>query len=567
MFLSVLAICWSSDRDRAEQLAVALEECGKSMQQEHDGRMAAEMKVIDLVKAALAAKEASGQAIAAANARADLAQKTIVVPPPAPVATAPSAEQLAAERQLVESKAMIASLESALQTAIEHAARDQLRAQRLVNFIEGSFHAFAPAGVAPTDATIASVMIAASRELKGGALADDPAAHAQAQELVGTLLVNSGNSAHATELLEQALAFQRAASPLDVREVADSASDLALAHLSVGTLPSAQTLAQEALTLEQAISIDSLSLARARSVLAQVLVARGDLAQATLQSETALAIYRKLLPGNTTILAEQINQLGEILDQSGRFADAERLYHEAVTMKANLYEGDHPNVARGLKNLAGIRQELGRSAEAEPLAVAALEMQRRIYTGDTVFVADGINTLASIRRSLGDTAGSEILFRQSLAMRERIYKGDHPSIASSLTSLAWVEQALGKSSLAEPMLVRALEMRKRLSSGDDARVARALNSLAWVRFDLAETAQAAQNVADSVAMYERLFPAGDAGRAVAIATQARIAKKLGQAELAASLILQAETMVLATESPAAANTQAVLDLKREIATH
>ena len=88
----------------------------------------------------------------------------------------------------------------------------------------------------------------------------------------------------------------------------------------------------------------------------------------------ALAMHRRIVPGDSTAQAIVLDRLGTARQKLGRLEEGEALLAEALAMRRRLYKGDDRDLAIGLNNLAYARFRLRRHAEAEALANESLNM-------------------------------------------------------------------------------------------------------------------------------------------------------------------------------------------------
>ena len=223
----------------------------------------------------------------------------------------------------------------------------------------------------------------------------------------------------------------------DHPDLATSLHNLAQLYKSLGRLPEAEPLHQEALgMIGRLYKGDHPHVAASLQSLASHYHSQGRYSEAEPLLEEALAMTKRLFKGDHPDLATSLHNLAELYRLQKRLVEAEPLYQQALAMRKRLFAGDHPHVAASLNGLAGLYKSLGRDREAEPLYQQALTITKRLFQSDHPYIATGLNNLALLYCDQGKYSKAEPLYNEALAMTQRLFQGDHPDVAGSLNNLA-----------------------------------------------------------------------------------------------------------------------------------
>jgi len=224
--------------------------------------------------------------------------------------------------------------------------------------------------------------------------------------------------------------------------------------------------------------------------------------------ERALAIRRRLHPGDDRDVATSINNLAAAQGVVGSYVEAETRFREALEMRRRLFPQGHSDVSLTLSNLAITLNDLGRPAEAEPLLRECLALEERLSSPESLITADASTALAQALIQSGKPAEAEPLFERSLAIQRRARPGDHPEVARAVGNVAYVRQQLGRAAEAEPLAREAVEIYGRVYRGDHPDFARSLQTHASLLQDLGRMEEAEPLTVQALEMHRRVF-AGD----------------------------------------------------------
>jgi serine/threonine protein kinase len=233
---------------------------------------------------------------------------------------------------------------------------------------------------------------------------------------------------------------------------------------------------------------------------------RGDQAQPL--AERALAIERRLHPGNHIDIAASLRTLGYVLANAGRPEAALPLQTEALAMLRELFPGDHDDVSTALNNLATTFESIGRYAEAEPLLREALAMTERLNGKDHPDVAGTMTSLAAALEALGRVADAEAMLRDAQARLQRSTHADHPNRVANANNLGHLLWATGRAAEAEPLFAAALASNRRMYAGDHPDTATSLCNLAAAHEKQQQFATAEPLRREALQMSQNLYPDG-----------------------------------------------------------
>jgi serine/threonine protein kinase/Tfp pilus assembly protein PilF len=170
------------------------------------------------------------------------------------------------------------------------------------------------------------------------------------------------------------------------------------------------------------------------------------------------------------LAARSLILVAGVLQAEGNLAEAETAYREVLAMQRKLLGNEHPDVATSLNNLANMLRQRHDLAEAETMYREALAMRRKLLGNEHPDVATSLHNLASLLLERGDVAEAETMYREALAMQRKLLGNEHPAVATSLNNLANVLHDEGKLYEARAMYQEAAE-----HGGPQT-----LNEVAWV---------------------------------------------------------------------------------------
>lgn len=251
-------------------------------------------------------------------------------------------------------------------------------------------------------------------ELMSSQRSGDPDTLAVMRELAG--LAREQNDLHrARELAEQMVTARIVASGETSRETLRAKLLLAAVLLDQGEMAEAERLARHVeQTAENALGKDALTF-WAENFLANVLKARGALAEARQLYDRALAISRAIHGENSpTSLGIQTNLANTLLSQ-GDLEAARRLYEGILAAQSEGLGNEHPDTILSQANLARTLHLEGRLEEARELGQAALDASRRVLAPRHTFTNQRATNLIETLVALGRREEARLVFSRDLA--------------------------------------------------------------------------------------------------------------------------------------------------------
>lgn len=210
--------------------------------------------------------------------------------------------------------------------------------------------------------------------------------------------------------------------------------------------------------------------AMCRQTLANALIVRGSLSEATRQLRMAIELNKEL--GNSQREAACLSNLAIIHLNLGDLNKA--LVHHTEALRLRELLNDTVGIANSLNNLGVLHTELGSHAQALEYYSASLALKRQLGLSGRIAVS--LNNIAISHRELGDTLRSLDLFEQSLsAYRDA---SDLSGEAMVLGNLGILKGQLDRGSDALDHFTEALRIERQLGNSEGLAIAY-LNLSEW----------------------------------------------------------------------------------------
>ncbi len=161
-------------------------------------------------------------------------------------------------------------------------------------------------------------------------------------QLAGVAL-RRGEVTRALALSNEALAIERVTKS-DNPAIVPALIGAAAAHREARSYAEAESLAREAVALEERFHPDTQQLSFAEASLASVLVEQGRFAEAVPLLDNVLRIRRARLGPNHSSTARALEQLADLRGRSGQKVEAADLYSKALAIRLPKLGNDHPDV-------------------------------------------------------------------------------------------------------------------------------------------------------------------------------------------------------------------------------
>ena len=229
--------------------------------------------------------------------------------------------------------------------------------------------------------------------------------------------------------------------------------------------------------------------------MADILIWADDLNGAERAAREAVSIYRAVPDHHPDrVMADHV--LGEVLLYSGQIDEAAVLFERALAAQRRLYGSVSSTVAETLGSLAQVRLAQNKSAEAQALIVEALDAHRN--SESTAYLKIGYlqTMLATVLIRNEKFQDAEDLLRETLDLFAKHLPPDHQYIASTEHYLGEALLAQKKNADAAKVLTAAMDRWTR-TAAPGWRVARSKSALGEALHQLGRSQEAERYLVDS----------------------------------------------------------------------
>ena len=342
------------------------------------------------------------------------------------------------------------------QAAARLALQQSERAEGVRRILVGVFEQVEPDANGGRPISAHELLEMGSRQIEG-ALALQPAVEADAATLFSELYVQIGDFARAKALLQRALAHSEDPRvPDDVKgrvlvgiaavEMETNAYDAALDH------------ARRALVLlGKAGEGAAVSVAKAYTVVADYMLARGQLDEAETLVRQSLERNGAALGKQSEAVANDWIQLGNVLGRGERLGEAEQAFRNGIAITRMLFGEDSYHLAHALNELSSVLSDRNDFAGAEDALKQSLQVRLRTVGEDHRDTYIVRHNLLVLQETLGRAAEA---LPQRLALLERAQGSGrvHPrDLASYYLASGRDQRDVGQFDAAVPMLHKAIE--------------------------------------------------------------------------------------------------------------
>ncbi|MCA9710519.1 MAG: serine/threonine protein kinase, partial [Myxococcales bacterium] len=273
--------------------------------------------------------------------------------------------------------------------------------------------------------------------------------------------------------------------------------------IRAGELAQAQVRHERALALLDTVDDGSDARAQERihvlSSLAVVKLERGQFDEAQRHLEQAQALIERVLGPRHPELARIHNELGNVAYHHERLDDARREYEAAL----ELWRGDHqlaPAAVTSLTNLGNVHDIQGQTEQARARYEEALALSERLDGPDHPQVALVLVNLGLLLERVGEDAEARRVHARALQIRERALGAEHPALANPLLGVARVALAQGELEVARQHAERALALRRDPAEAEGFEVVQALVPLGMVAARTGDAAAAREHLERALAI-------------------------------------------------------------------
>ena len=351
---------------------------------------------------------------------------------------------------------------------------------------------------------------------------------ARADSVTARALLEQGARRIRTELADQ----------VEVR--AELLSTLGSIHSSLGLLPQAESLLEEALVLRRGLvragddvvagDLDRLGLHFYR---------KKDYGRAEALNRQAYDLRRRRYGPDSEQAAISLGRIAMALRKKGQLAESEQLFRASLEGLRKIHGDRHPEVAAAIKGLAMVRRQRGDLDEAERLGREGLALSERLLGAGNPRTAEHMSDLATILRTKGDLDSAERLLRRVLEQNRKWFGNEHPNLALRWNSLGLILHQKADAAGAEKAYREALRINRKFIGPTNAAVAENLHNLARVLRDQKDLPAAKAMLEEALAMRRKVLAANHADIGVTAAALGEVALDENDLLKAAALFREA----------------------------
>ena len=333
----------------------------------------------------------------------------------------------------------------ALLAQVERTEKEKIKAERLVEFLTGTFAVSDPEASIGETVTARALLDEGARRI-ASELRDEPDIQASVLDAMGQIYHQIGLFEPARRLVAQGLETRRRLP--DAADLVESLSHLAAIEANTGRLDQADEFLQEALERGATLKGNEAT-AHAGALEVQALVRRLQYRydEAGAAYRAALDVRRTLGDQQAPELAKTLLDYGFLLQEQGRLDGAAIAYSESLELHRRLFGPTHPAVADSLKNLGDLARFRNDFEGSESLYREALESRRTVYGERHLEVAELKNALGLLIGEAGRHEEAVDILREAVETCEALtgksteYATMASNLAVSLTQIAELDEA------------------------------------------------------------------------------------------------------------------------------
>ncbi|WP_440223802.1 serine/threonine-protein kinase [Dokdonella sp. MW10] len=359
----------------------------------------------------------------------------------------------------------------------ESAARvEAATANRVTGFLLDVFRNADPTMARGREPTVREALDAGRSELRT-ALTEEPLVRARLLSGIGAIYTNIGQTASATETLDEAITLLRADGGREL-DLATALNELCRAHESVRAHVSARAACEESLAIRRAgLPPGHVDIAHTLNALGVVDQEDGHEKEADAHFREALSIFEAAGAGAEGDVASTRHNLAYAASRRRDWAFALEAYLRSLEEKRALWGDEHPRTLNTRLGIAHTRLALGRTAEARTGLEELLALRSKVHGGVSVQVADAHNELASLLQDVGDFDDASVHYDAAARLFEALGQERTVSYAVSLNNRATLAEDRGDLAAARGLFERSMALRiALLAPGHPQRVRSVLNA-------------------------------------------------------------------------------------------
>lgn len=308
----------------------------------------------------------------------------------------------------------------------------------------------------------------------------------------------------------------------------------------------------------------SLPTATSHMHLANLLLQRGDLAQAIPEFETSISILAELGPAQDQQRAVLLASEGSALRRMGALKKALARLQQALAIQEVVLGPDHADVASTLNNLATVTDNMGHYRQAREYSQRALAIREAIFGPNHEWVAESLHNLANADTDLG-------AYDEALAVQERAVAIFRAQLGEHHQRYLWAQLNLGLSYLdmgdfagATPICEEVLAAQQEIYGPGQIDITYALDALGSARFKAGRFAEALENYTRSLAIQESALGVDNPGNSETMLELGRCQMALGDLSAGAATLKRCLAIQEADAGPDSPTLSPVLQSLAEI---
>ncbi|HSP80863.1 MAG TPA: tetratricopeptide repeat-containing protein kinase family protein, partial [Myxococcaceae bacterium] len=287
-------------------------------------------------------------------------------------------------------------------------------------------------------------------------MADDDEVRAQVLNNQAVVLSMQGRAEEALRKYKQALGLREKVHGPVHPMVASVLNNLGNALEERGRYEEARRVHERALSIrEEVLGPSHPDLAYTLGNLGNTLVSLGRLEEARRMHERALALREETLGPEHPLVASSLENLGDTLMKLERHEEARALFARAVALHEKSRGAEHPRTLGALSSLASALVKLARNEEASDILGRTLPLLEAALGPDHVGLSAPLHTLGEVLAAQGRYEKARKHYERALALQEKALGKEHPSLVDTLLQLGRLELARGSPARAVPPLERA----------------------------------------------------------------------------------------------------------------
>jgi eukaryotic-like serine/threonine-protein kinase len=328
-------------------------------------------------------------------------------------------------------------------------------------------------------------------------LAAQPATQARLKGALATVFTNLGQPQDATPLLEEALKFERAITPLNTERMLDLLVQISSLKYAGNQLKAAEQYGREALELAlQTHAPDSTTLAIVKQTLASTLIVQRNTKEALPLVEDALRIQALNSPMLDSVeYANALNVLALYYQWVGDFTKSETALNNVISIYRIKLGATHPATVAAMLTLARSLAALRRLDDAEALYATITSTYQKIYPSVSLQMADIQTEIGNLLVNRGRFQEAAVLFTKCVEIHAAISGKKTDIYGIALESLGTARQLSGDIVNAEKLLRQALAVRGGATNVDDINVHRLRHQVGVFLLNIARTSSKKSDVA------------------------------------------------------------------------